>query len=156
MSTVQGQGRTWATFRLADELFAIRVDGVQEVMTRQPLAPVPLAPPYLVGLLNLRGQIMPAIDLRCLLRFPARDEKAPQHLMVVCSGTTAASIIVDEIGDVLELDEGAWRPPPDTLEGYHREFVTSIQAIDGDMVLALQVETLLADDQERRSEGRIS
>lgn len=67
----------WATFFLDDEVFAISAEDVREVMMEQPLTPVPLAPDHIMGLLNLRGQIMPAIDLRKRLQFLPRP---PSHL----------------------------------------------------------------------------
>lgn len=135
----------WATFHLASETFALRVEDVQEVLMPQPLTPVPLAPEYIVGLLNLRGQVMPAIDLRLRLRFPPREGGKPGSLLVIRRHDRPISLVVDEIGDVLELAGGDWRPPPDTLAGEHRGFVFGICPHDTDgrqLVLGLRVESL--------------
>ena len=134
----------WATFRLADEVFALRVEDAQEVLMNCELTPVPLAPDYVVGLLNLRGQIMTVIDLRRRLLFPPRPPGSEgQHLLVVKSGDRLASLLVDEIGDVLEVAEDGWRPSPDTLAARHRKFVTGICLIEGEVLLGLDVSSLL-------------
>jgi len=136
----------WATFYLHGEMFALRVEDVQEVMMDQPLTPVPLAPDHVVGLLNLRGQIMPALDLRVRLLFPRRGEGEGSSLIVIRIQGTSLSLVVDEIGDVLELPARSWRDPPDTLAAQHRGFVRAICPIDRHVVLALNVEALVGDD----------
>jgi purine-binding chemotaxis protein CheW len=137
--------RKWATFSLAGELFALRVEDVQEVLMPQPLTPVPLAPAHIVGLLNLRGQIMPAVDLRRRLGFAPRDDAKPGSLLVLMAEERLISVVVDDIGDVLELPTGDWRPPPQTLAEPHRAFVFAICPIEDQMVLGLRVESISGD-----------
>lgn len=87
---------TWATFFLSGEMFAVPVEHVQEVLMDQPLTPVPLAPRHIRGLLNLRGQIMPAIDLRRRLDFPPRADDASGSILVVKTSTQLISMLVDQ------------------------------------------------------------
>jgi len=139
----------WSTFYLAGEMFAVPVADVQEVLMHQPLTPVPLAPEHIVGLLNLRGHIMPAIDLRRRLRFPIRDASASSTFLVLKSDDKLFSVVVDEIGDVLELPGSSWRPPPDTVGAEHVSFGLGICPIEGHMVIGLRVAALVADDEPR-------
>jgi len=139
------QGEKWATFWLAEEIFALRVEDVQEVLMQQPLTPVPLAPEHVVGLLNLRGQIMPAIDLRRRLQLPERGE-AGWFLLVLKSEDRSFAVVVDQIGDVLELPVADWRPPPPTLAAAHRSFVFAICPSESHVVLGLRVERLSDED----------
>ena len=136
----------WATFLLGAEHFAVPVEDVQEVLLSQPLTPVPLAPTQIVGLLNLRGAVMPAIDLRYQLGFPPADESIEQKFLVLKTNEGLVSIVVDDIGDGLELDAGAWRPGPDTLEVSHRAFVFAIHPLESQMLLGLRVERLWTDE----------
>ncbi|MCC6751787.1 MAG: chemotaxis protein CheW [Deltaproteobacteria bacterium] len=136
----------WATFYLAGELFALPVEDVQEVLMPQPLTPVPLAPEHIVGLLNLRGQIMTAIDLRRRLHFPERGEESARSLLVIKAHDRLISVVVDEIGDVLDLPEERWQPPPETLGAQHRSFVFGMCPIEQQMVLGLQVESISGDE----------
>jgi purine-binding chemotaxis protein CheW len=142
----------WATFKLHGEMFALRVEDVQEVMMGQPLTPVPLAPPHIVGLLNLRGQIMPTVDLRRRLQFPPRDPAAGSAMIVLKTQGVLVSLVVDEIGDVLELPTSGWREPPETLDVTHRGFILGICPIDRHVVLGLNVEGLIADE-DRSNQG---
>jgi purine-binding chemotaxis protein CheW len=147
-----GSGK-WATFLLAEEMFAIRVEDVQEVLMDQPLAPVPRAPDHIVGLLNLRGQVISAIDLRRRLQFAPRGPESAPKLLVLNAHDSPICLVLDEIGDVLELPPGDWRPPPDTLTASCREFVFGICPIEGHLVLGLNLTALAADDERPTSAG---
>lgn len=136
----------WATFYLNDEMFALKVEDVQEVMMYQPLTPVPLAPDHIVGLLNLRGQIMPAIDLRRRLHFDIKLASEDSNLLVLKTRDGLISVVVDQIGDVLELPAHDWRAPPETLAAHHRKYVTAVCPIERHVVLGLNVDALSADD----------
>lgn len=144
-----GASNKWTTFLLAGELFAVEVEDVQEVLMEQPLTPVPLAPEHILGLLNLRGQIISAVDLRRRLHFPPRPEGQSSKLLVVHGVGSHFSVVVDDVHDVLELGPDRWRPTPETLDPRHRGLVRGICPIDGHMVLALDVRAL-NDDAGRR------
>lgn len=139
--------RLWATFFLADEMFAVRVEDVQEVLQDQPLTPVPMAPPYMAGLINLRGQIVPAVDLRRRLHFPPGSQPA-RNMLVLAVQDGWVSVMVDAVGDVLAVPEGSWQAPPDTLAAGHRRLVDCVCPIDGHMLTALHVGALAGDDGE--------
>lgn len=142
MSQAIAETGQWATFFLAAEQFAVPVEDVQEVLLSQPLTPVPLAPEQIVGLLNLRGAIMPAIDLRTRLGFERVAPSGAQKLLVLKTNEGLVSIVVDEIGDVFELVGEGWRPVPDTLEAAHRDAVFGIYPMDGQLLLGLKTQTV--------------
>ena len=137
----------WATFVLADEMFAVRVEDVQEVLQDQPLTPVPMAPAYIAGLINLRGQIVPAVDLRRRLHFADGSQPA-RNMLVLKLPEGWVSIMVDAIGDVLSVQETSWQLPPDTLAAAHRRLVDRVCPIDGHMLISLNVAALPGDDGE--------
>lgn len=143
MTTETGQ---WATFFLNQEQFAVPVEDVQEVLLSQPLTPVPLAPREIVGLLNLRGAVMPAIDLRVQLGLEAIGDAADHKMLVLNTGEGLVSIVVDDIGDVFELPGEGWRPAPDTLAAAHREAIFGIFPMDGQMILGLKTTAVCADE----------
>src|SRR6201992_3122207 len=108
----QASGK-FSTFFVADLFFGVDVLNVQEVLRFQQMTPVPQAPEVIEGLINLRGQIVTAIDMRKQLGLPKRaDDKSPMHI-VVRTSDGAVSLLVDEIGDVLDMDAGAWERPPE-------------------------------------------
>lgn len=136
----------WATFRLGEELLGLPVEDVQEVVLVQPLTPVPLAPDLFLGLLNLRGQVMPVLDLARAMGVGERDVSSGK-LLVVKVGGEAMSLHVDEVGDVLELPESGWRSPPETVALRHRRVIDAIFPLDGKVVLALKLNAMLTEDQ---------
>jgi purine-binding chemotaxis protein CheW len=146
----------WATFNLADETFAVSAEDIQEVLIEQPLTPVPLAPKHIVGLLNLRGQVMAAIDLRTRLYFEPREAGAQTSLLVLKLGQTLVSVVVDSIGDVLDLPEQSWEAPPQTLSMHHKKFVFGICPTEAFLVLGLEVSALEMDDDQQDKEGMVS
>ena len=107
--------RQFCTFSVDGLLLAIDVLEVQEVIRYQEMTRVPLAPPVVRGLINLRGQIVTAIDLRRRLGLPpAADDQRPMNV-VVRTDDGAVSLLVDEIGDVIELGNQKLERPPETV-----------------------------------------
>ena len=96
--------KTYCTFRLGELFFGVEVLDVQEVIREQQMTNVPLASSEIRGLMNLRGQIVTAIDLRERLRLPDHEQQATMNV-VIRAAEGAVSLLVDEIGDVLEVDE---------------------------------------------------
>jgi purine-binding chemotaxis protein CheW len=128
------------TFHLDRYLFGVEVATVQEVIRYQPMTRVPLAPPALSGLINLRGQIIPAVDLRRRLGFPDRPAGELPMDVVVRTGDGMVSLLVDRIGDVVEVSEEAFEEPPDTLTGVARELIRGAYKHRGALLLSLDVE----------------
>ena len=101
----------YSTFSVGDRYVGIPVDRVQEVLMAQPLTPVPLAHEHISGLLNLRGQIVTAIDLRARLGLPARTADAPSANVIVTSDGGPLSLLVDRLGDVVPVDDATFEFP---------------------------------------------
>ena len=100
---------------------------------------MPLAPAAIGGLINLRGQIVMAMDLRCRLEFAEPDEGTLPMNVVVNTEDGAISLLVDEIGDVVEVGEETFDKPPDTLQGVAREFIDGVYKLDDELLLSLDV-----------------
>mgnify|MGYP000499715981 CR=1 FL=1 len=129
----------YCTFHLGNFIFGVGVREVQEVIRYQQMTQVPLAPATVGGLINLRGQIVTAIDLRERLGMPARDPKALPMNVVVCSEDGAVSLLVDEIGDVIHVSSSQFEMVPDTLVGPARELITGVYKLEGKLLLVLDV-----------------
>jgi len=133
-------GGQFATFFVGNLFFGVDVLRVQEVLRAQQMTRVPLAPPVIEGLINLRGQIVTAIDMRRRLGLaPRRAEEAPMNV-VVRSEDGAVSLLVDEIGDVLELEAAAWERPPENLDAVARELIRGVYKLPGRLLLVLEVD----------------
>jgi purine-binding chemotaxis protein CheW len=135
--------RQYCTFLLDGHYFGIDVLQVQEVIRHQEATRVPLAPALVRGLINLRGQIVTAIDLRRRLDLPDRPDGELPINVVVRTDDGAVSLLVDEIGDVLRVPEEAFEQPPETLRGPARELVRGAYKLDGRLLLALDLDRLL-------------
>ena len=130
----------YCTFELEGLLFGIDVTAVQEVIRYQPMTPVPLAPSMVVGLINLRGQIVTAIDLRARLELgPRENTQLPMNVVVRTDDSNAVSLLVDKIGDVIDVDPADFELPPDTVKGVARELIIGAYKLDGRLLLALDV-----------------
>jgi purine-binding chemotaxis protein CheW len=129
--------RQYATFEVDDQLFGLDVAIVQEVLSFGEYTPVPLAPKAIGGLFNLRGQVIAAVDLRVQLGLPPRDIEGPAMNVIVRTEEESVSLLVDRIGEVVELDDDSFEPPPDTLHGPSRELINGAFKLDGRLMLAL-------------------
>lgn len=131
------------TFRIDDLLLGVRVGHVQEVLQTQFVTPIPLADARVAGLVNLRGQIVTAIDLRVCLNRPSSTTAEHPLSLIVQSETTTVSLLVDQMEDVLDVNENAFCPPPETLDPEIAAFVNGAYAIEGGLVLILGVDEVI-------------
>jgi purine-binding chemotaxis protein CheW len=120
----------FCTFRLAGLLFGIELRCVQEVVRSAEMSPVPLAPAVVKGLINLRGQIVTALDLRTRLQLDATGVASPAMNVVVRTDDGPVSLLVDEIGDVVEVGEESFERPPETLHALVRSMITGVYKLD--------------------------
>jgi purine-binding chemotaxis protein CheW len=130
----------FSTFFVADLFFGVDVLRVQEVLRYQPMTRVPQAPEVIEGLINLRGQIVTAIDMRRKLKLPPRaTEQVPMNV-VVRTQDGPVSLLVDEIGDVLDVEAATYERPPDNLDAAARELITGVYKLKGRLLLVLDAE----------------
>ncbi|MFA5263370.1 MAG: chemotaxis protein CheW [Opitutaceae bacterium] len=114
----------YCTFTVDRYFLGIPVDHVQEVVRHQELSRVPLSRPEVRGLINLRGQIVTAIDLRCRLRLPALPAGENSMNVFIKTPEGTVSLLVDQIEDVLEVSDETVEQAPATLQGEIRELIT--------------------------------
>jgi purine-binding chemotaxis protein CheW len=139
-TTVPAIGAQFATFWLDGDLYGIEVAHVQEVLRSQGLTRVPRAPAAVAGLINLRGQVVTAIELRERLGRPPREEGTDAVVIVVRLRGEPVSLLVDAIADVVGVDPADFEVPPDTLDGSARELIRGAFKLDGQLLLALDVQ----------------
>jgi purine-binding chemotaxis protein CheW len=120
------QNLQFCTFYLDKLLFGIPLTDVQEVMRHHDITRVPLSPTVVNGLINLRGQIVIAMDLRRQLDFPPFPEGTDPMNVVVRNDDGAVSLLVDEIGDVVEVNVDSFESPPETLQGNIRSTILGV------------------------------
>jgi len=133
----------FCTFTLAGHCLGVEVERVQEVLRVQEITPVPLAAGFVHGLINLRGQIVTAFDLRERLALPRRPAGHSPVNVVIRHGEESVSLLVDEIGDVVEAGPGTFERPPETLEGPARELIRGAHKLDDRLLLVLDTDRTL-------------
>jgi purine-binding chemotaxis protein CheW len=131
------------TFSVAGLSLGVDVLKVQEVMLPQEMTRVPTAPPVVTGLINLRGHIVTAIDLRRRLGLPAAGSGSGAMNVVIRSDDGPVSFLVDEIGEVIEVDPGSYATPPTTIPHDLRELVLGVVRLEGRLLLAIDPERVL-------------
>ena len=135
--------RQFCTFYLDRALFGVEVHKVQEVLRDQEMTPVPLAPDVVRGLINLRGQIVTAIDLRRRLGRGPREGGGRSMNVVLRTEEGAVSLLVDEIGDVVEIDDTVLERPPENLRGISRELISRVAKLESELLLLPDTDKVL-------------
>lgn len=135
--------RQYSTFRINDLLLGIEVVKVQEVIRYQDMTVVPLAPGSVEGLINLRGQIVIAIDTRRSLGLPrAPDDQLPMNV-VIQSDDGVVSLLVDDIGDVIDVPLETYAPVPENMPSEQRELIECVYDLKEGLMLVLDTARVL-------------
>lgn len=136
-SPIHPQSRQLCTFVVGGHLFGIDVCFVHEVIRSQAMTVVPLAPKIVRGLINLRGQIVTAVDMRHRLALPPFEDSYEPMNVVVQNGEGAISLLVDEIGDVLDVDIRQREATPPGVAEVVRDILDSVYKLEGRLLLVL-------------------
>lgn len=138
------QTKQFCTFTVKGLFLGVEVLRVQEVLRYQQMTHVPLSPSTVQGLINLRGQIVTAIDMRRRLELPLRSAEQQPMNVVIRTEDGAVSLLVDEIGDVVEIQEDVFERPPETLKGVARELLQGVYKLKDRLLLILDTERAAA------------
>jgi purine-binding chemotaxis protein CheW len=132
--------RQLCTFAVDGLMFGVDVIHVQEVIRYQEMTPVPLAAKVISGLINLRGQIVTALDMRVRLGLSPRSADQLPTNVVVRHAEGVLSLLVDEIGDVVEVDAATFEAPPDTLPASSRAIIDGVYKLKPQLLLLLNTD----------------
>lgn len=141
------------TFTVGDLLLGMDVQRVQEVIKYQEMTRVRLAQRCIGGLINLRGQIVTAIDLRTLFELPAMPPDQLPMNVIVRDGESAVSLLVDRIGDVISVDSSSFETVPSTLRRATARFIAGAYKLTGRLLLELRVEETVRAEQHPASDA---
>lgn len=130
----------YCTFWVADHYFGVSVNEVQEVLRHQPMTPVPRANDAVRGLINLRGQIVTAVDLRVRLGLPPRAEGELPMNVIVRSRGEVVSLLVDDIGDVIDTAGLELEHVPSTMPVTVQEVVLGVRPMPDAILLVLDAD----------------
>lgn len=130
-------------FKVMEGIYAVPVLDVQEVVKPQKVTPVPLSPSYIDGLINLRGQIVTAINLRKLFGLPARETDSDYMNIIVRSNDSLYALVVDEILDVMEIENTLFEDTPDTISESLKRFILGVFKLDEKLLTLLSLKKIL-------------
>jgi purine-binding chemotaxis protein CheW len=128
---------------IGGQLFGLPILRVQDVFHPERLTRVPLAPPEIAGVLNLRGRIVTLIDMRRCLGLDRREDDAPVMAIGVESGGESYGLLIDSVGEVLQLDDGAREPNPVNLDPRLARVSVGIHRLDGQLLMMVDVDRVL-------------
>ncbi len=136
----------FATFYFGEHFFGLPIDEVIEINRALEITPVPKAPPYVAGVVNLRGQILTAINLAHRIGLECDSEKGTNSLNNVIIGhrDEPVSLLVERIGDVMSVPKGQIEPPPDMIAGVDIRYVRQVCKLPGQLLIILDSEELQA------------
>lgn len=135
----------FSTFFVSGRLYGIDVSYVQEVTKSLPITRVPLAPPFIHGLINLRGQIATAVSLRDLFELSSKTTDDQDFMNVVCrKDGLLISLLVDQIGDVIELNKSSFESTPDTVSPKVAKFMDGVYKIPGNLLSIIEVKKIVS------------
>jgi purine-binding chemotaxis protein CheW len=137
----QGSGRSkLVSFMLAGKEYAVDIAAISEIIYHRPVTPLPEAPQFIEGVIDLRGEIIPVMDLRKRLHFEAGGQ--PEHILVVRRGAALRGVIVDHVIEVLQLEPGALQRPQEAIEGAARDYILGVSRAHDRLVLVLALDEL--------------
>ena len=134
--------RQYATFFLEGHFLGVEVEKVQEILNIQEMTRVPLSSPIVAGLINLRGQIVAAIDLRIRLGLTARPADGCHSSLVVLTNDGPVNLLVDKIGDVIEVLPDLFESTPETLDEEFRSVVEGVYKLKDTLLLVINIEAV--------------
>ena len=143
------------SFRLAQEEYGIEITKVQEIILMGEITRVPQTPDYIKGLINLRSTVIPIVDLR--LRFGLLQEDATDEtrIMVVNVAGKTIGIIVDAVSEVLRISQEQIAPPPPTVAGLGREYLTGLVKLDNRLLILLDIDKILGSEETSAMEALV-
>ena len=133
--------KQFATFYLGERLYGIEVTKVQEIARSLPITAIHLAPPYVIGLTNLRGQVATAIGLREL--FGLQSNSTSDRMSVICKHEgNLLSLLVDRIGDVIEVSQNDFEEAPPTVDDLTRTFMKGVYKTNDSILSVIEINQL--------------
>ena len=132
-----------ACFRLGEDIYAIDIMRIKEIIRPQKLAALPKAPVFMEGVLNLRGAVIPVVDLRKRFDMPVREIDRDRRLLIVALAGRTLGIVVDEVTEVITVPVANIKPPPQVSQGVGAEYLVGVCLVQDDLVMLLDPDRLL-------------
>lgn len=143
------------TFRLGDEEYGVDILKVHEIDRMMDITEVPNAPPFIEGVINLRGKVIPVINLRKKFNLPERKADSRTKIVVVDIGTSAG-MIVDSVSEVLRISSDIVEPPPLMTTGVNSEYIRGVGKLKDRLLILLDIEKLLGAEEKANTSKAVA
>lgn len=137
----------YLTFALGEEDYGIEIRFVTEIIGIQQITKVPELPDYIKGIINLRGKIIPVMDVRLRFKKEAKEYNDRTCIIVIDIKDISIGLIVDTVAEVISISDGEIVPPPDSKTGFHNKYIKGIGKVSNEVKLLLDCEKLLNDEE---------
>ncbi|HLO24864.1 MAG TPA: chemotaxis protein CheW [Geobacteraceae bacterium] len=134
-----------ACFRLGEDLYAADIMRIKEIIRPQKLTSLPKSPPFVEGVLNLRGTVIPVIDLRKRFDFPVAALDKNTRLLIVSVGRQLLGLEVDEVTEVITINVKDIKPPPQVVKGVSAEYLVGVCLAKDSLIMLLNLDRVLTD-----------
>ena len=135
-------------FELANEHYGVEISTVESIIKMQEITHIPRSPAFVEGITNLRGVVLPVIDLRKRFGQDSREISKESRIMVVVLGSIKVGMIVDAVSEVLQVSDESIDPPPLMTNSPRENFITGIAKLDELLVIVLDVSKILSTDEQ--------
>jgi purine-binding chemotaxis protein CheW len=152
-SSSAGDERQLVVFELGGELYGVEISRVHEIIRLQTVTRVPRAPAFVEGVINLRGKVIPVVDLRRRFGLESAEHTRASRIVVVEIGDQVVGIIVDGVSEVLRISESTVEPPSPVVAGIDSEYIHGIAKLPERLVILLDLDRVLAREERRALES---
>ncbi len=149
----EGQTRQFVGFRLEHEEYAIPITTIQEIIVMKPITRIPQVPASIEGLINLRGSVLPVVNLRKLFGMASREFDDETRTVIVNVGGRTLGYIVDEVTQVMKVAADQIQPPPLVVTATGKKHIAGLARLDDRLLIILDIDKLLATEDLRAVTG---
>jgi purine-binding chemotaxis protein CheW len=136
------------SFRVDDKDYAVEISKIIEIIYYRAATPLPQSPEFIEGVVDLRGTVIPVLDLKKRLRLSSKTPASPNHILIVRFGDKMVGIVVDEVKEVLQIEEGQIQSPQTFIKGGGSKHLRGVCKVRDQLIFILSMDTLLSDNEQ--------
>ncbi len=148
MNELENQIIQLVSFKLGKEEFGVDILKVQEINRMLEITEMPNSPEFVEGIVNLRGRIIPVLDLKKRLHLPVKEHDNSTRIIVVELNNKTVGFIVDEVSEVLRIESSITEPPPDMVAGIESDYITAVAKLDDRLLILLDLSKVLSQEEK--------
>lgn len=148
-----GHATQIVSFRLANEEYGVDIMRVQEIILMGQITKMPEVPDFICGLINLRGHVIPIVDLRKRFALPVTESNEHTRIIVVNVANKTIGMVVDAVNEVLRINDSQIEPPPSSVAGIDHSYITGLIKFEDKLLILLSIENILSQDEKAKLSG---